>query len=377
MQLLEHEGKSMLARLEGLPVPRGALAKTPKQAAEVARTLGPQVVVKAQVPSGGRGRAGGVRIVARAEVYDCAESLLRSSVCGFPVHEVLVEEMLDATQEIYLAVALSAQERCAVLLLSSEGGMDVESAPEKVASVPIPSLVGLQSFHVWAAASQAGLDQRDVPGLVVAAKAIYVLFGEVQAELVEVNPVLRLSSGDLVAGDVRVIPTEEGTYSRAHPQPVSTLAQQSKTLDFDLVELDPDGFTGLLSTGAGASMMVVDLLSDAGARPINFCDFRSGRAQGAQDRLRFVLDYLGSRPNLRCLAINFFAGVTDLAVFGDVLAKTLDGHQLAVPVIVRVEGAGAADARERMRAVGATVVDSLDDLIRESTRAAATPGDGS
>jgi succinyl-CoA synthetase beta subunit len=368
MQLLEQQGKRLLNRIEGLPVPRGAVASSPAQAAEVARGLGPQIVIKAQVPSGGRAKDGGVQFVTRTDAARCAESLLGRSVCGFEVHEVLVEERLVADREIYLAVALSARCRSPVLLLSAEGGVDVEAVPERVATVPVSPLLGLRAFHVWDAASAAGVERADVPALIAAARAVYRLFEDVEADLVEVNPVLRIAPGELVAADVRVVPSQDGAYLREHPGDVLSVADRAKRLGFDLVELDPNGHTGILSTGAGATMNLVDLFGDAGARPINFCDFRSGRAHGADERLRLVLDYLVECPQLRCLAVNFFAGVTDLDTFGEVLAAGLAAHPIGVPVVIRLEGSGAERARRRMRDVGALMVGGLDELVYETAR---------
>lgn len=369
MQLLEHEGKQLLRELGGVRVPRGHLAGTAAEAARMAPSLGAQVVVKAQVPTGGRGKGGGVRVVPSARAGDCAAAMLQSTVCGFTVHQVLVEEMVAADQEMFLAVALSPLTRSAVLLLSCDGGVDIEAAPDSVASIAVPPLTGLRDFHVRQVAQGAGVPSADVPALLLAAHAVYRLFTSAQAELVEVNPLLRTPTGELVAADVRVIPSTPAAPALPDGEG-GTVSERAHALDFDVVEIDSAGHVGLLSTGAGASMLVVDLLAEAGARPVNFCDFRSGRAAGASQRLAVVLDYLHERPALRCLAVNFFAGVTDLVPFAHLLARTLDAHPLVVPVVVRLAGRGAEEARRELDAVGATVVLTLADLISESARLA-------
>lgn len=374
MQLLEHEGKQLLREIGGVRLPRGGRATSPEQAAEEAARLGSRVVVKAQVPTGGRGKGGGVHVVPSAEAGDCAAELLGSTVCGFEVAEVLVEEMVVADRELYLAVALSAATRSASLLVSGRGGMEVEAHPDSVSTVPIPALVGLQAFHVWQAARAAGLGAEDLDALIRTARALYQLFHHVEASLVEVNPLIRTTAGELVAADVRVVPCDAGVYWRANVPPPVTVGDRARVLGFDLVELDPAGHIGLLSTGAGASMLVVDLLAEAGARPINFCDFRSGRASGAPERLELVLDYLRERPGLRCLAINIFAGVTDLVPFGRLLASTLKERPLPVPMVVRLEGAGAEQARADLEGIGAVVVDGLPDLVTAAARTTRSEG---
>ncbi|UED84691.1 ATP-grasp domain-containing protein [Streptomyces profundus] len=367
-QLLEHEGKALLAGVGGVTIPRGAVADSPALARAVAAGLGARVVVKAQVPTGGRGKRGGVRIVPQQGVGDCAEALLNLSIGGFRAATVLVEETVAAAEELYLAVTLSPGDRSAVLLLSASGGVEVEGDPAAVAKVPIPALLGLRDFHVRQAASDAGVDIGAVPGLLPAAHAVHRLFHEVEADLVEINPLFLTADHALVAGDVRVVPTEGGAYRRAHPPSAVTPFERAGELGFDLVELDPDGDVGLLSTGAGASMLVADLLTESGVRPVNFCDLRSGRTAGAAERLGHVLDHLGERPGVRCLAINFFAGVTDLDAFGAVLVESLARWPSHVPIVARIDGPGAESARERLRAAGVVVVESLDSLVDEVGR---------
>lgn len=367
-QLLEYESKTLLSSVGGLRVPRGALVTSPAQASTAASRFGSSVVVKAQVPSGGRGKGGGVHVVPKQKAAECTAQLLDRQVCGFPVSEVLIEEMIVSDRELYLAVALTPRTRSAVLLLSAVGGVDVEQSPNKVAVVRVPAMLGLRDFHVRQAVQIAGLDSSVLPGLFDAAQAVYRLFSEVEADLVEINPLFQLPGGSLLAGDVRVVPAEGGAYRRAHVRKAVFVGDRARLLGFDLVELDADGQVGLLSTGAGSSMLVVDLLTEAGARPINFCDIRSGKAKGAEERLRLVLDYLDGRPGLRCLAINFFAGVTDLTVFGEVLADVLGSRNLEVPVIARLEGTGAELTRRRLARVGVTVVDELEDLVEEVSR---------
>jgi succinyl-CoA synthetase beta subunit len=374
MQLLEHEGKRLLLGVGGVRIPRGAVTRSSQTAAQEASRLGTEVVLKAQVPSGRRGKNGGVVVVPSAEAGNCAEWLLSSTVCGFPVYEILVEEVVAAEREFFLALALSLGTRSAILLVSCDGGVDVEASPDNVASVAVPALVGLQDFHVWAVAQAAQVPLEYVPGLVQVAHAAYRLFKDVEADLVEINPLMATAGGDMVAADVRVVPSAGGSYSRAQVGEPVTVAERAQALGFDLVELDPAGDVGLLSTGAGASMLVVDLLADAGGRPINFCDFRSGRTAGAQERLNLVLDYLELCPALRCLAINFFAGVTDLVPFAELLTSTLSARPLPVPIVVRLEGAGAERARCQLQSIGATVVGSLHELIEQAARCVQVEG---
>jgi succinyl-CoA synthetase beta subunit len=205
----------------------------------------------------------------------------------------------------------------------------------------------------------AGVPPDLIPLLLRASRAVFRLFMDSRAELVEINPLLVSATGDGVAADVRiVIDGRDETASRM------SRADQG----YDFVELNPQGDVGLITTGAGASMVLIDLLHDAGLRPIDFCDIRSGSFKGSADRLVAVLRVLNSYPNLACVAVNIFAGITDLKEFADLLLVALQKEPPQVPTIVRLEGPDAGAARNRIRNAGLPWAESLDDLLQEVGR---------
>jgi len=353
MQLLEHEAKRR-ARALGLAVPKGYIAMSAEAAAMAAFDLGDTVVVKAQVPTGGRSKGGGVFVTSTHEVEAIAQGLLGSLVCGYPVNSVLVEEYVPSDREIYMAIAIDPRRGSAVLMLGLQGGVDVNRHAEKVARVDISVLTGLRDWHVWQAAEACEADAETTNALIYPAKVSYELFTRHRADLVEINPLLMTKGSQALAADIRIVvpgPDEanDGNLSRTRD-------------GFDLMELDPQGLVGLLTTGAGASMLLVDVLTEAGLRPINFCDIRTGGLRGSSARLVAALRQLERYPNLACIAVNVFAGITDLAEFTKLLLSAIDECSPSVPVIVRVEGLGAEIARKRIRESGLISARSFDEL---------------
>ena len=354
MQLLEHVAKAIAAEA-GIPIPHGEVATTADEAQSIAHELGRRVVVKAQVPIGGRGRGGGILIVEHAEAGRAAEQLLGGTVRGHRVDAVLVEEAIEVVQELYLGVAIRPARRELVLLLSSAGGVDVEEqAGEHAGLVPIPITTGLRPWHVWRAASRAGIEAARVPALIDYARRAYDLFWQERAELVEINPLFVTPTGGLVAGDVRIIPDAELDDADDGLPPEQR---------FDFVVLDPEGRVGLVTTGAGGSMHLIDRLSEAGLAPIDFCDLRTGRPRGLVERLSAAFRRLEEMPNLTCIAINFFAGVTILDEVAPVLLDVIRLVTPRVPIVARLEGRGAEAARASLVEIGVRCATSLDELV--------------
>ncbi|MET7331194.1 ATP-grasp domain-containing protein [Nonomuraea sp. NPDC005650] len=357
-QLLEHEGKSLI-RQAGIPVPDGAPAASAAEAGRLAAGLGPRVAVKAQVPTGGRGKAGAIRLVDRGRAAETAAELLGSVVKGHEVREVLVEEALDVEAELFVAVTVDARARTPVLLVGGAGGVEVEAEPRLVGRVAYPLRRGLRAADVWRAAERARLSPEQTAGLLSVARAVDRVFREQRAHLVEINPLVRpRGSGRLVAADVRVIP-DAALDGRPRADPVQ---EASRALGFDFVLLDPAGDVGLLTTGAGASMMLVDLLGAAGLAPVNFCDLRTGSLRGDHGRLAFVLDRL-RETSARVIVVNVFAGITDLDEVATLLVRALRERPVDLPVVVRLEGRGAAAARRALEGHGLRTATSPEELV--------------
>jgi succinyl-CoA synthetase beta subunit len=354
VQLLEHEAKD-LAAAAGLTVPDGSLAETPEQAQAIARRLGGRVIVKAQIPAAARAAGGGIREAEPDEAGSTAARLLGSTVHGFLVTTVLVERHVPAERALYAGITVDPRARAAVLVVSPAGGAGVEEHAEEAGRAIVPALTGLRDWHLRQAANGAGLEPGDAAVVLPAARALYRVFREQRARLVEANPLLLSGEGTPpTAADVRVVP------AAAHAEG-------------DYLVLDAEGDVGLLTTGAGGSMLLVDLLRDAGLRPIDFCDARTGGLRGDPQRLVDILQRLDRHPTMRCLGVNVFAGITKLDEFADLLLQALERVRPGVPIVVRIEGERGEAARARLTAAGLACARDLD-LVERLAAAARTGG---
>lgn len=314
--------------------------------------------MKAQVPTGRRGKAGGIAVVSAANAVAACEALLGRQIAGFDVPSVLVEELVEARSELYVAVSIDARARSPLLLFSTRGGVEIDEHAADVARVEFPMRTGVRAWHVWRAVHEAGGGADVATSVLNACVQAFRLFASCRADLVELNPLLLTSAGDAVAVDVRI--SFDGDSEAA----AKGGRDSSRSVDgYDFVEIDPEGDTGLITTGAGASMLLLDRLKDAGAQPINFCDLRTGGLHGKSDRLEDVLGRLCGYPEIRTIAVNVFAGITDLLEFAELFVAAYRKVGPELPTLVRVEGRNAEEARSVFASAGLTCVGGFDELV--------------
>lgn len=351
MLLTEADGKSLF-RAFGISVPDAIAVhdRTPPLAGN-----GPWFV-KAQVPVGGRGKAGGViRCDDRAAVTVALHRLLGARIKGHVVHSCLVEPAVSG-DEYYLSLLLDPVGYGVRVTLLREGGAEVERAHDVARR---SRLCAPQTEEIAAAirvlAAEVPADRR--AALIETGEKLTRLFLERELMLAEINP-LFVGVDGCVAGDAKVV-VDLNAVSRqpeiaalfkqnaaAYPDAVRKLAD-----GFDYVEVDPEGEIGLVTTGAGLSMMLIDELTARGGRPLNFCDIRAGGFRGDPTRLTSVLEWIGERKSVRVVLVNIFAGITDLAEFSDLLCVALDRvPALQVPVVARLVGNRFDDAKALLAA---------------------------
>jgi succinyl-CoA synthetase beta subunit len=355
--LLEWQAKSVLAAA-GVRVPRGRLARSADEARGFAEEIGGPVMVKAQVPSGGRGRAGGViRAAEPPEAARAAKRLLAQPLLGHQVKSVLVEEALAAERELFLAVSVDYAAGVPVLLLGGSGGIDVASA----ARVELDPLLGWRDYLGRQAMAAA---QLAFPALLEVGRIGYQVFVSQQATLVEINPLLLMADGALVAADARLVRDDAAAGpAEAEDDEDDPTARLRRLYGFDYLELDPNGDIGLIATGAGGPMLTVDLLARRGGRPINFVDVRTGMIGRDPTRLIAVLDELATKPNLRVILVSVFGAITDLGVLAATLLDALAARPPRVPVHVRFQGRNEAQARDLLTRGGIPCHDTLESAI--------------
>lgn len=343
MLLIEADGKALLTEA-GIRVPDSTLAD---HAAAVPPDGGPWVV-KAQVPVGGRGKAGGIVPCATpAEVAVALRRLLGSRLKGHLVETCLIEARA-AGREAYLSVMIDPAGYGLRVMFSARGGVDIEQTGATGRLCPPHPGAAREALVELLAAESFGLRTQIAElGRKLASMAL-----KHELALAEINP-LFIDGDNYTAGDAKIV-TDLAAIERqpivsrlitARPG-VYTDANRKITEGFDYVELDPDGEIGLVTTGAGLSMMLIDELTARGAKPLNFCDIRTGQMRGSPVRLMRVLEWITARGSLKAVLVNIFAGITDLAEFARLLAEAIDGTPaLRVPVITRLVGRNADQAR--------------------------------
>ncbi|CAO3381483.1 ADP-forming succinate--CoA ligase subunit beta [Azospirillum argentinense] len=373
MNFEEHAGKSVLARA-GVSVPQGRLCASAQEAEEAARAIGP-VVVKAQVPTGKRGKSGGVKLAATPEeAAASAQAILGMEIGGFPVARVLVEEQAAIAREFYAAVLNDPASRSPLVLFSTEGGMDIEEVaatrPESLRRMAVDIRKGFGPADARRLLLGLDLGEAAVP---VAAMLVdlYRVYRQHDAELLEINPLALLADGRVVPLDCKLTVDDAALYRQADiaelgaREPLSALEERGRALDLKYIELE--GNVGVLANGAGLTMTTMDVVSHAGGRPSNFLEIGGEAYTKGTEALDLVL----SNPGVKSLVVNFCGAFarTDVMAGGVIQAwKTLNP---TVPVFFSIHGTGEDEAVRMVREeLGIEPYDRMEDAISAAVEAA-------
>ncbi|GHD37503.1 succinate--CoA ligase [ADP-forming] subunit beta 2 [Streptomyces mirabilis] len=345
MDLYEHQARELFEE-HGILVPRAEVTDSPKEARTIARRLGGRVVVKAQVKTGGRGKAGGVKLAADPAAAELtARQILGMDIKGHPVRKVMLAQPVDIESEFYVGYVLDRAAGRFLAIASAEGGMDIEevaaSRPEAVARVPVDPAVGVTSAKATEIAEAAGLPPETVDVLV----RLWGVLTREDAVLVEVNPLVRTARGRILALDGKVTlddnarfrQTRWGEQEATHDDPLEAAAA-AKGLNY--VKLD--GEVGIIGNGAGLVMSTLDVVAGCGARPANFLDIGGGAsAQVMADGLSVIL----SDPAVKSVFVNVFGGITACDAVADGIVRALETVRLTKPLVVRLDGNNAVRGR--------------------------------
>jgi succinyl-CoA synthetase beta subunit len=349
VDLYEHQGKELFARYD-IPVPRGIVATTAEDAARATEELGGRSVVKIQVQVGGRGKGGGVALVDSPQrAAEEADRMLREGFKGMPVTRVLCEELLPIAREFYTSLLLDRSTGRYLALMTAEGGVDIEelarTRPEAIRRVQVDPSIGMRPFHVRelvaALPSESRAGAADIIG-----KAYRMLL-EVDATLVEINPLVQLEDGRVLALDSKVTIDDSALFR--HPDiesfrsafPIDPVEARAKEKGLQYVKLDGD--VGIIGNGAGLVMSTLDVVAQAGGRAANFLDVGGG---ASADQMATSLEVVLSDPAVSSVLINIFGGITrgDLVARG--VLEALERVQPKVPIVVRLDGTNAAKGRK-------------------------------
>jgi succinyl-CoA synthetase beta subunit len=351
VDLYEYQGKQLFARF-GIPVSDGRLATTPEEAQAAAEEIGGPVVVKAQVLTGGRGKAGGVKLAKDpAEAEARASDILGLDINGHVVRKIWIEQASDITKEYYLSITFDRGTKQPLFMLTTEGGVEIEQVadenPDALARLHVDPLEGFQPYQARRLIYGAGIDdpgeQKQLLGII---EKLYECFVESDAMLTEINPLIVTPDGEVRALDSKFTVDDSALFR--HPDiaemrdveaadPHERLAREKGVTYVKL-----DGTVGILGNGAGLSMSTVDVVVVAGGRPANFCDLGGGGdAQGVVD----ALEVITSDDQVRSIFFNIFGGITRCDEVARGILAALDQMKIGLPIVVRLDGTNAEEAR--------------------------------
>jgi succinyl-CoA synthetase beta subunit len=381
MDLFEHQAKELFAR-HGVAVPRGRVAWSPEEAETAAAELGGTVVVKAQVQTGGRGKAGGIQLAAdAAEARAKAEQILGMDIRGHTVRRVLVEEASEIAEEYYLALLHDRAGKGLLAMASAEGGVEIEevakATPEAIVRVPVNPLVGLRPYHVAQVVYGAGFAVEARKGAGEMLTRLAEVLEANDCMLVEVNPLVLTTDGQVKALDGKVTLDDSALFR--HPEleglrdtfAVDPQEQAAKERDLNYIKLD--GEVGIIGNGAGLVMSTLDVVAQAGGKAANFLDVGGG---ASAETMTAGLEVILSDPKVRSVFVNIFGGITrgDLVAQGILDALDRLGDKLQVPLVVRLDGTNAEEGRRLLASSPSEKVVPAATMLEAAAKAVALAG---
>ncbi|EMA67844.1 succinyl-CoA synthetase subunit beta [Halorubrum aidingense JCM 13560] len=374
MKLHEHQAKTIFADA-GIPVPDSRLATTVEEALDAVDEIGYPAAIKAQVHVGGRGKAGGIKIATdRDEAEQYAEEILGMDLKGYTVDQVLVEAGVDFVDELYVGVTMDRGEGEPVLMVSTEGGVDIEEVasenPDAIAREHVDPAFGLHPYQARKVVYEAGVDADVALDVASILSTLYDLYEDSDASEIEVNPVMITSDRDVIAADAVMNIDEDALFRQPD---LAELAEESYEDDlerkageygFDYVRLS--GNVGIIGNGAGLVMTTLDLVDYYGGKPANFLDIGGG---AKAERVTKALDMVFSDPNVDSVVFNIFGGITR----GDEVAKGINEalaefDEIPKPVVVRLAGTNAEEGMEILNTDLIEVEETLEAAVQRAVK---------
>src|SRR4051812_17179584 len=351
MDLLEYQGKQLFAR-HGIPVPDGRPARTVDEAVSAAKEVGFPCAIKAQVKIGGRGKAGGIKISKdEDEAREHAGAILGMDIKGLTVHEVWIEGASQIEAEDYASIVFDRGAKAPLIMLSTQGGMDIEEVaerdPQAIATLHVDPLLGFQDFHGRRLAFEAGVDADLVRPVGAFLHQLYGAFVSEEAMLVEVNPLIVTPERSVAALDAKVTLDDNALFR--HPDnanlrdPSAEDAQEQMAHERGLIYVKLDGDIGILGNGAGLVMSTLDVVAQYGGRPANFLDAGGGsKAEAITSAVEVIL----ANPNVKAVLFNIFGGITRCDEVANGLVEAFNQINPTVPFVVRLDGTNDVEGRQ-------------------------------
>jgi len=386
MNIHEYQAKSLLADF-GVAVPQGKVAYTVDEAVEAARELGgPVWVVKAQIHAGGRGKGGGVKVVSSMEdLATTAGEILGMQLVthqtgpqGQKVKRLYIEDGCDIARELYLGMLVDRGSSRVTVIASTEGGMDIEevaaNSPEKIIKVIIDPATGLQPFHARKLAFGLGLEGKQVSSAIRFMQAMYSAFNQLDASMVEINPLVVTGGGELIALDAKMNFDSNALYRQAAVEALLDKDEEDpaevEASAHELNYIKLDGSIGCMVNGAGLAMATMDIIQLYGSSPANFLDVGGG---ATTERVTIAFKIILSDPNVKGILVNIFGGIMRCDVIAEGIIEGAKIVNLDVPLVVRLEGTNVDKGKEILANSGLPIIsaDNLADAADKVVKAVA------
>ena len=366
MKLYEYMGKELFAKY-GIPVPEGGVASTPEEAFALTEQIG-SVVVKSQVLSGKRGKAGGIGFTdVPSEARDFAAKILGSQLCGFIVEKVLVERKLQIDREFYLAITIDGASKRPIILASAQGGMDIEDVPEEqMVRMTLDVSIGMQPFvtrDITRLLGVSGVIAKQISDILM---KLYKMFVELDAELVEINPLV-ISGENVLAADAKVTIDDDALFRHQDLPVVEERTAAEKTAhDLGLSYVELDGNIAVMANGAGITMATLDLIQYYGGAAANFMD--AGGGAGIEQTSKALELLLSKNP--KAILINIFGGITRCDDVANAFAHVKKNIGIPVPVVIRLVGTNEDKGREILLDVGIDAYKTMHEAAKKAVEIA-------
>jgi succinyl-CoA synthetase beta subunit len=375
MNLHEHQAREILAR-HGIPVPPGRVAESPEAAEAAAEEIGGEVVIKAQVHAGGRGKAGGVKLAnSPVGAREAADQIIGMTIKGLPVNAVLVAPAADIRREYYLGFILDRGAQTVTMIASAEGGIDIEEVaartPEKILRVQADPLLGLQPYQAREVGFALGLTGSHVRQFADIASRLYRAFVESDASLVEINPLAEVGDGSIQALDAKMVVDDNALYRRPEIAALQDPSQEDpsevEAQRAGITYIKLDGEIGCMVNGAGLAMATMDTIKLYGGEPANFLDVGGG---AKANQVATALNIILAEPKVRAVLINIFGGITRCDIVARGILDALGQVERQAPMVVRLVGTNEAEGRRILESARLTPAATLAEAAEVAVRLA-------
>ena len=379
MKLHEYQSKRILAAY-GVPIPKGDIASTPAEAKAIAEGIGKPVVIKSQVLVGGRGKAGGIKLALTPdEAEQVAGQILGMDIKGLTVQKVLVDEAADIRAEIYLGAVLDRNARQVAIMASSEGGVEIEEVaaqtPEKIITVHVHPLLGMQGYQARQLAYGIGLSREHIPVFTKIAQSLYRAFVESDASLAEINPLIINGENRLEAVDGKILLDDSALPRQAQlaamRDPDEDSATETEAREAGLSYIDLDGEIGCMVNGAGLAMATMDIIKLYGGNPANFLDIGGG---AGADKVLAALRIILRDTRVKAVLINIFGGITRCDEVANGIVEAITSLHVQVPIVVRMVGVNEDEARQILADSNLPSANRLSEAVQMAVAAAKGEG---